>query len=71
MRINAAQRQWLDLGIHTEACLTQLDTCGMKGGALSMWIKVGSSTYTGIITTKQHSDNVRGLNIDASFDYIT
>ena len=71
MKIDATQRQWIDLGIHREACLTQLETCGSKGGALSMWIKLGSSTYTGIITTKQHSNNVRGFNLDASFDYIT
>ena len=69
MRLDKEKNEWLDLGIHTEACLTQLDTCGSTGGALSMWIKLGSSTYTGIITTKQN-DGASGFCLEATRVYI-
>ena len=71
VKLDATLREWLDLGIHTEACLTQPDTCSSTGGSVSMWIKIGPSTYTGIITTKQNSQNVRGFNLDAQYNYIT
>ena len=69
MRLDAKRKQWLDLGIQTEACLTQLDTCGSTGGALSMWIKLGSSSYTGIITTKQNNE-ASGFHLEATRVYI-
>ena len=69
MRLDKEQNQWLDLGIHTEACVTQPETCGSTGGALSMWIKLGSCTYTGIITTKQ-KDGASGFSLEATRVYI-
>ena len=47
--------QWIDLDIHTEACMTQPDTCDKAGGAVSFWIKVVNcpSRSCGIITTLQ------------------
>ena len=37
---NSSQRQWVDLGIHTEACMTRPETCGAAGGAISVWLKI-------------------------------
>ena len=33
-----AQQQWIDLGTHTEACLTRPDTDG--GCSISMWVRI-------------------------------
>ena len=52
IRLDAKVRQWIDLGIQ-DVCLAQLD-CGSESGALSMWVKVGYSTFTGIITSMQN-----------------
>ena len=30
--------QWIDLGVHTEACMTRPETCGAAGGAVSFWV---------------------------------
>ena len=50
------KRQWIDLGIHTEACMTQPETCGSSGGAVSFWINVvnctGFQAIRGLITTE-------------------
>ena len=35
-----SQRQRINLGIHTEACMTRPQTCGAAGGAISVWLKV-------------------------------
>ena len=32
--------RWIDLGIHTEACMSQPYTCGENGGAVSLWYRV-------------------------------
>ena len=32
--------QWVDLGIHTEACMTRPETCGAAGGAINFWIRL-------------------------------
>ena len=37
LALDHTQRQWVDLGIHTEACMTRPDTCGSAGGAISLW----------------------------------
>ena len=49
-------RQWIDLGVHTEACMALPGTCGTAGGAISLWVKVidcPSNESCGIITTLQ------------------
>ena len=38
LNLNHNMKQWLDLGIHTEACMTQPETCGAAGGAISVWV---------------------------------
>ena len=35
-----SKRQWIDLGVHTEACMTRPETCGAAGGAVSFWMKL-------------------------------
>ena len=51
--INKTRSQWVDLGIHTEACMSQPETCGAAGGAISMWVNIiDCSNNGGIITTE-------------------
>ena len=38
--LNSTKSQWVDLGIHTEACMTRPETCGAAGGAISLWVKL-------------------------------
>ena len=52
MDLNRAKRHWVDLGIHTEACMTQPETCGAAGGAISLWVRVlACPTFGGIVTS--------------------
>ena len=37
----------IDLGIHTEACMTRAETCGVAGGAISVWMNVIDCSATG------------------------
>ena len=38
--LDRTKSQWIDLGIHTEACMTRPETCGAAGGAISLWVNV-------------------------------
>ena len=40
LRTDSTRRQWVDLGIHTDVCMTRPETCGTDGGAISMWLKI-------------------------------
>ena len=40
LSLNRSRSQWVDLGIHTEACMTRPQTCGAAGGAISVWINI-------------------------------
>ena len=59
--------KWVDLGIHTEACMTRPETCGAAGGAVSVWVKVTEcpgEIEGGIgIITSQSSDQKTGFSI--------
>ena len=59
--LDATRRQWLDLGIHLQACLTQPETCYV-GAAMGMWVRVDSNSVNGIITSKRN-ENSRGFNL--------
>ena len=52
---NRLRLQWIDLGIHTKACMTNPNTCGAAGGAVSLWQRVidcpSGSSFGGVITT--------------------
>ena len=54
--MDRTSRQWIDVGIHTEACMTKPETCGSAGGAVSFWINVVNCTGVlylgGLITTR-------------------
>ena len=55
MNTDRTKSQWVDLGIHTEACMTQPDTCSAAGGAISLWLKVNECPDgAGIFTTTQY-----------------
>ena len=47
------QKQWVDFGIHTEACMTRPETCGAAGGAISVWINIldGLGNKEGILSS--------------------
>ena len=38
--MNRTKRQWIDLGVHTEACITHPETCGAAGGSVAFWMRV-------------------------------
>ena len=38
--VDRTKKQWVDLGIHTKACMTRPETCGAAGGTISLWIRV-------------------------------
>ena len=45
--LDRTRSQWIDLGIHTEACMTRPETCGAAGGAISLWVKLFDSPFLG------------------------
>ena len=55
---DSTQRQWVNLGNLSIACLTVPDTCGSAGGALSAWIKIGDTDFPtgGIISLFAYSE---------------
>ena len=55
LTLDHTQSQWVDLGIHIEACMTRPETCGSAGGAISVWLKVIDCPYGGIISSHSHS----------------
>ena len=38
--VDHTKNQWVDLGIHTEVCMSQSKTCGVVGGAFGMWFSI-------------------------------
>ena len=67
MSTTLAQSQWIDLGIHTEACITQ-GNCA--SGALSFWLKViKCQTVDGIISTYSYR-RTRGFYLFCYSGYI-
>ena len=62
-------RQWVDLGIHTEACMTRPETC-TSGGAISVWVKVIACNGDGIISSHSSGIASTGLVIACYDTYI-
>ena len=55
MSTDRSKAQWIDLGIHTEACMTVPGTCGTSGGAVSVWYRmIHCSPVASIVTTMQN-----------------
>ena len=51
MDLFRAKSQWVDLGIHTDVCMTLPDTFGIAGGAISLWVKVTDCPLCGGIVS--------------------
>ena len=53
LALDRTKKQWVDLGIQTENCMTQPETCGEAGGAISVWMKLNDhgTRYYGLIST--------------------
>ena len=53
LSVDRTKKQWIDLGIHTEACMTRPETCGEAGGAISLWVNLIDcpSAVCGIVST--------------------
>ena len=43
--LNHTRRQWVDLGILEDACITRPETCGAAGAAVAFWIRIDLITY--------------------------
>ena len=63
MRTDRGINQWIDVGIHNEACITQPDTCGAAGGAVSLWVKVIDCGFDDGIFTTMENTQMRGVAI--------
>ena len=65
LTLDATRSQWVDLGIHTEACMTQPETC-LEGGAISVWMSISGCSsehiYQGLITSHANT-NSTGVTI--------
>ena len=56
---NRSLWQSIDLGIHTEPCMTRPETCGEAGGAVSLWVNVlDCPAYGGILTTVNNGHEI-------------
>ena len=64
LNLDHTNRQWVDLGIHTDICLTQPETCCAAGGAISLWVK--RSDQDGEIVSTQFYES-SGIGIFYSF----
>ena len=52
LAVNQTRNQWIDLGVHPEACMTIPDTCCAAGGAITFWLRIiNCSHHGGILTT--------------------
>ena len=52
LNLDHIKKQWVDIGIHTNACMTRPETCGEAGGAISVWLKdTGCPDWGGILSS--------------------
>ena len=58
-----SQRQWVNLGIQSGACMPVPDSCGVRGAALAFWMRLNAncSTKEGILSS--HSGGKTGFTI--------
>ena len=51
LNLDHTKSQWVDLGVHTEACMTRMVCCA-AGGAISLWVKMIDCPYNaGIVSS--------------------
>ena len=65
VNLDRNHQQWINLGNHPEVCLTNPETCGPAGGALSMWLSVDCTEEfeSGIIASQGDYTMTRGFYI--------
>ena len=63
LALDHMKRQWVDLGIHTEACMTRPETCGEAGGAISLWINVIECEDAAFISTLAFTDRLSTASV--------
>ena len=51
MSTNHSRQQWINLGIHTEACMTDPVTCGAAGGTIALWLRMVNCSVNGAVVT--------------------
>ena len=61
LAMNQTRNQWIDLGVHPEACMTIPETCCAAGGAISFWLRIINCSHHGGILTTIHE--VSGFRI--------
>ena len=59
--LDRSKSQWVDLGIHTEACMTHPEACGAAGGAISLWLKIVESERWSRIVSSDASNRQTAL----------
>ena len=65
LNLDHTLEQWVDLGIHTEACMTRPQTCDAAGGAISVWVNgITCLSFGGIISSQAYGSS--GTNIYCS-----
>ena len=65
--------QWIDLAVQNETCMTQPETCGAAGGAVSLWLKINDCPKNaGILSTANGSTNIsqEGISIHCLDDQL-
>ena len=60
-----AHRQWVDLGVLEEACITHPETCGAAGGAaVALWVKPAQTSEINIgVVSSEVSNRSTGFSI--------
>ena len=66
MRLDHTLEQWIDLGILSEACITQVTTCGPEGAAVSFWVNIIDCPSSGGIISSRTYQNGGGFNFFCS-----
>ena len=52
--LNNTRKQWVDLGVLNDACVTRPDTCGSAGATVAFWMRItfNHSTSQGVISSQ-------------------
>ena len=61
MKLIEIRKQWVDLGVQTQACLVLPETCGPEGAAVALWLYVYNCNNLGGIISSY--DQTSGMMI--------
>ena len=72
LTLNHTRRKWIDLGIHTEVCITHPETCGAAGGAISLWVNIaeGLTSTPEIVSSRSQQTRRTAIEIYVYYGYI-